>query len=142
MVLISNVISPRAICNTGHLIVTGLQFQRFSTLSSWQEAGQCIGRPDAREGDENSISCSKGRQKDIVCCRQPEGDSLSYWVDLSIETSKPIPTVAYFLQQGHNYFRKAIPANSALFNHKHINNMLSWMGLSPEVPHPLISLSS
>jgi hypothetical protein len=63
MVLISNVISPRAICNTGHLIVTGLQFQRFSTLSSWQEAGQCIGRPDAREGDENSISVPKAGRR-------------------------------------------------------------------------------
>ena len=34
--------------------------------------------------------------------------------NLSIyETSKPIPRVKYFLQQGHTYSNKAIPCNSA-----------------------------
>jgi hypothetical protein len=32
-----------------HLIEAGLQFQRFSPLSSWQEAWQCAGRHGAGE---------------------------------------------------------------------------------------------
>ena len=36
-----------------HLTGTGLQFQRFSSLSSWQEAWQHIGRHGARETAES-----------------------------------------------------------------------------------------
>lgn len=36
-----------------HLIRACLQFQRYSTLSSWQEAWQCAGRRGAGEGAEN-----------------------------------------------------------------------------------------
>jgi hypothetical protein len=32
-----------------HLIGDGLQFHRFSSLSSWQEAWQCSGRHDVKE---------------------------------------------------------------------------------------------
>ena len=39
-----------------HLIRAGLQVQRFSPLSSWQEAWQCAGRHGAGEGAESSTS--------------------------------------------------------------------------------------
>jgi hypothetical protein len=38
-----------------HLIETGLQFQRFSPLSSWRESWHCVGRHGA-EGAKSSIS--------------------------------------------------------------------------------------
>jgi hypothetical protein len=41
-------------CKT--LIGAGLQFQRFSPLSSWPEAWQCAGRLGAGEGTESSTS--------------------------------------------------------------------------------------
>jgi hypothetical protein len=46
-----------------HLVGAGLQFQRFSSLSSWQEAWWHTGRHDAGEGAENSISGSAGSRK-------------------------------------------------------------------------------
>jgi hypothetical protein len=46
-----------------HLIGAGLQVQRFSPLSSWQEAWQHPGRHGAGEGAESSTSCSEGKQK-------------------------------------------------------------------------------
>jgi hypothetical protein len=39
-----------------HLIGTGLQFQRFSSLLSWWEAWQHAGRHSAGEGAESSTS--------------------------------------------------------------------------------------
>ena len=39
-----------------HLIGAGLQIQRFSPLSSWQEAWQCPDRHSALEGAESSTS--------------------------------------------------------------------------------------
>jgi hypothetical protein len=39
-----------------HLVRAGLQFQRFSPLSSWQKVWQRPGRLDAREGAEFCIS--------------------------------------------------------------------------------------
>ena len=39
-----------------HLIKAGSQFQRFSPLSSWQEAWWCAGRHGAGEGAESSTS--------------------------------------------------------------------------------------
>ena len=44
-----------------HLIGAGLQFQRFSPLSSWQATWQCAGRHGAGEVAENS---SLGRQQE------------------------------------------------------------------------------
>jgi hypothetical protein len=40
----------------GHLTGTGLQFQRFSPLSSWQEAWQHSGRHGVIEGAKSSTS--------------------------------------------------------------------------------------
>jgi hypothetical protein len=39
-----------------HLIEAGLQFHRFSPLSSWREAWQCPGRHGAGDGIERSTS--------------------------------------------------------------------------------------
>ena len=39
-----------------YLIESGLQFQRFSPLSPWQEAWQYAGRHGAGEGGKSSIS--------------------------------------------------------------------------------------
>jgi hypothetical protein len=52
---------------TGHLIGTGLQVQRFSPLSSWQEAWQSPGRHGAGEGAQNPTSWSVGCRKETVC---------------------------------------------------------------------------
>ena len=43
----------------GHLIGVGLQVQRFSPLSLWEEAWQHPGRHGARKA-ESSTFCSKG----------------------------------------------------------------------------------
>jgi hypothetical protein len=40
--------------------------------------------------------------------------SLLYWAELEHRTSKPTPTVMYFLQ-GHTYTNKATLSNSATF---------------------------
>ena len=47
-----------------------LQCQRFSPLSSWQEAWQCPGRHGAREGVERSASWSNFSQKSTGILRQ------------------------------------------------------------------------
>ena len=46
-----------------HLIGVCLQFQKFSPLSSWQEAWQCTGQHGTWEGAERSTSCSTGRRR-------------------------------------------------------------------------------
>ena len=46
-----------------HLIGAGLQLQRFSPLSSWQEAWQRAGRHGAGEGAQSSTSGSAGSRK-------------------------------------------------------------------------------
>ena len=48
-----------------HLIGAGLQAQRFSPLSSWQEAGQHPGRQGAGEGAKNFISVRRRLAKPI-----------------------------------------------------------------------------
>ena len=83
-----------------HFIGAGLQFQRFSPLSSWQEAWQCAGRHGAGEGAESSVSHSEGKQK--------IGFQAAHR-----RVSKPILTVTHFLQQGHIYSNEATPPNSA-----------------------------
>jgi hypothetical protein len=59
-----------------HLIGDGLQFQRFSPSSSWQEAWQHPGRHGAEEGAESPAFSSKGIKKETGCCRQLEGASV------------------------------------------------------------------
>ena len=49
----------------------------------------------------------------IILCRQPEGGSPLLWAGLKHRTSKPIPTVMHFLQQGHTYSNEATLPNSA-----------------------------
>jgi hypothetical protein len=43
--------------------------------------------------------------------RQPEAGFFLYWAELEHRTSKP-----YIVQQGHNYFNKAIPSFKFLIN--------------------------
>ena len=38
--------------------------------------------------------------------------SLQHWAEFDYRTSKPIPTVIYFLRQGHTYSNKDAPPNS------------------------------
>jgi hypothetical protein len=46
-----------------HLVEDGLNFQRFSPVSSWQEAWQRAGRHGAEEVTGSSISGSAGSRK-------------------------------------------------------------------------------
>jgi hypothetical protein len=52
-----------------HLIGAGLQFQRLSLLSSWQEAWQHTGQPSAADGAKSST----------FDLRAAERDCLPYW---------------------------------------------------------------
>ena len=79
------------------LIRAGLQVQRFSPLSSWQEAWQHGDRHGAGEEAECSTSCSKSDQKTISQAARRM-------------VSKPNPTVTtlpptkpHLLQQGHTF---------------------------------------
>jgi|UPI00001F6546 hypothetical protein len=56
-----------------HLIGAGLQFQRFSPLSSWREAWQHAGRQGG-EGAKSSTSLSKDSQEEII----PHLEELEY----------------------------------------------------------------
>jgi hypothetical protein len=76
-----------------HLIGAGLQFQRFSSLSSWWEAWQSAGRHSAREGAESSTS--KGRQERLSSRQQKEGLKAHPQSD-TLPPTRPHP-----LQQGH-----------------------------------------
>ena len=58
----------RQLLERKHLIGAGLQFQRFSPLSSQWEAWQCAGRLGAGEGAESSISPFKCSQKEGLSC--------------------------------------------------------------------------
>ena len=80
-----------------HLIGDNLKFERFSPLSSWQEALQCAGRHDAGEV--------------VLNWRQPGGDCL-FHTGRSLSTGNPqsLPT------QWHISSNKATPPNSAI-NH-------------------------
>jgi hypothetical protein len=59
-----------------YLIGAGLQFQRFSPLSSKHEAWQHPARHGAG-GAESSTSCSEGKQEETGILRQLGGSSLS-----------------------------------------------------------------
>jgi hypothetical protein len=78
-----------------YLIEVGLQFQRFSPLSSLQEAWQCPGRYGA------------GRayiliQDFYILIQKQQKETLFYTVwSLSMGDPKACPTVTHFLQQGH-----------------------------------------
>ena len=92
-VLVRVSISVKRRCDHGnsykgqHLIGAGFQVQRFSPLSSRQEAWQRLGRHGAGEA-ESSTSSSKGNQVQTV------SSTLG-------GASKPMPTVTHFLQQGY-----------------------------------------
>jgi len=83
-------------CKGQHLIRAALQVQRFSPLSSWQEACQYPGWHGSG-GDENSTSCSKGSQEKTVL-----------WA-ARMRVSKPMTTETHFLQIGHTHSNKATP---------------------------------
>jgi hypothetical protein len=73
-----------------HLIGAGLQFQRFSPLSSWQEAWQDAGRHGAEEEAESSTSGSKDSPKKTCLYT---GQSLSIYV----RSQSPVSTMTNFL---------------------------------------------
>ena len=83
-----------------HLTGASLQFQRFSSLSSQQEAWQCVGRHGVGEGAEISTSLSESSL------------TLPPWTELKNRTSKPTLTVTHFLPQGHTHSNKNISPNS------------------------------
>jgi hypothetical protein len=53
-------------CKEQYLIRASLQVQRFSPLSSWQEAWQHPGIHSSEEGAKSSISSSEGNQEKTV----------------------------------------------------------------------------
>lgn len=87
--------------NGKHLIGGGYNF-RGLTHYLHGETRQCTGRHGAREGAKSPTFWSAGNRKWT-------GTLGVAWVR---ETSKPIPTVIHFLQQGHNYCNNATPPNS------------------------------
>jgi hypothetical protein len=72
-----------------HLIGAGLQFQRFSPLSSRQEAWHCSGRHGTGEGTERSVACSEGNQKKTVSSRQLGGGSQSPPHSVTLPPTRP-----------------------------------------------------
>jgi len=81
-------------CKGNYFTGAGLQFQRFSPLSSWREAWQ-----------SKPTWC--WRMSWRVLHNPLLKGTVSHWPDLSIyETSRPAPTVTYFLH-------KVTPPNSA-----------------------------
>jgi hypothetical protein len=81
-----------------HLIGAGLEFQRFSALSSWQE--DVAWQHPCRHGMlENELRVLHFELK-VARSR----------------VSKPTSSVTYFLQQGHTYSKKAT----------HPNNIVPW----------------
>ena len=86
-----------------HLTGAGLQVQRFSPLSSRQEAWQHLGR-HGTGGAESSTSCSEGKQKTAV------------FQAARVKVLKPTLTVTYFLQQGHTS-QKCHSVGQAYSNH-------------------------
>jgi hypothetical protein len=60
------------------LIGADLQVQRFSPLSSWQEAWQHPGRHGAG-GAQSSTFWFEGSQEKTIFSRQPIGSSLLHW---------------------------------------------------------------
>ena len=98
---------------TKHSIEAGLQFQRFSPLSSWWEAWASC----------RQTWCWRSQEFYILIQRQIEEDSLlqaarrrvfPHWVELEHSTSKSTPTMTYFLQQGHTSSNKATSPNSVI----------------------------
>jgi hypothetical protein len=84
-------------CNSSkgqHFIGAGLQFQRFSPLSSWQETWWYPGRHGAGKGAESSTGSRRG------------------FLTWASETPKPTPTVTHLFQLGNAYSDNAMPPNS------------------------------
>jgi hypothetical protein len=75
----------------------------YHQVGAWQHPGR-----HSAGGVESSISCSESKQEktDFQAAK--------------LRVLKPTPTVTNFLQQGHIYFNKATPPNSATPWAKHI----------------------
>lgn len=56
------------------------------------------GRQGAAEGTESFTSWYEGNKEEIGFCKQPAGEFILHWEEPEHRTSKPMPTVAYFLQ--------------------------------------------
>ena len=111
-----------------HLIKAGLQLQRFSPLSLWQEAWQHAGRHGAG-GAESSTSLSKG------------GQEQTFSSELG-GASEPILIVTLFLQQGHTYSNKVTPPKNATSWAKHIQTTTTMLllCLQPIFPTAMYSI--
>jgi hypothetical protein len=84
-----------------HLTETGLQFQRFSLLLSWQGAWQHAGRHGARKGTKNSTSGLADSRIEW------------HWAWLEhLKAQSPSPSNT-FLWQGHTYCNKDTPSNGS-----------------------------
>ena len=98
-------------CKGEHLTGVGLQFYRFSPLSSWWEVWQLSGRRGARGVNSFYILIQRQPGEDLL----PQGAKWRIfstqsraWVQE--ETSKPTPPVTYFLQQDHTASECHFPA--------------------------------
>jgi hypothetical protein len=83
-------------CKGRHLIGASLQFQRFSSLLSWQEAWWPTDRHWAREVLERSTSCLIGSKKRHLAIRP----------GLSFQNHKSHTLVTHFFQEGQTYSNK------------------------------------
>ena len=89
-----------------HFIGAGLWFQRFSPLSSWQEAWWHVSRHGAGKAPCWEFYIWIRRKK------------MTHWtwlepLDLKLSSSDTLPPVTHFLQQHHTYSNTATPRNSA-----------------------------
>ena len=92
----------------GHLIGTGSYFQRFSPLSSWQEA--------------QHVQADLVVEKLTVLYLHPKETRCRLTVSQTARrrVSKPTPTAIQFLLQDHTYFNKVTLSNSVTPSAKHI----------------------
>jgi hypothetical protein len=102
-----------------HLIEAGLQFQRFSSLSSWWEAWQHARRHGTGRA-EISASWSERNQERLSSASSWEEALFHTEQSLRTGTSKPTPSVTHFLQQSYTYSNKSTPPNSAISWAKYI----------------------
>ena len=116
----------------GHLIGTVLQFQRFSPLSSWQEAQHVQADLVLEDLTVLHLHPKKAR------CR------LTVFQAARRRISKTTPTVIQFLLQDCTYFNKVTPPNShtPLAKHiqtttAHIVDMTKWMSRTEAELRPM-----
>jgi hypothetical protein len=96
-------------CKEKHLIA-GLQVQRFSPLTSWQEAWHFRSILGAGEGAESYTSWLTGSRREDWAT----SSGLSFWnLKAHPEMIHLLPTRLHLFHQSHTYSNKATPPNSA-----------------------------